>query len=106
MIAVAVQAARQHIGQEVTLHAWVQNVRNQKTVQFVILRDQAALLQATLEKSQPNIRLNETIAGLTRESVVSVTGTLVENQKVSLGGIELLITDLEVISLADETLPI
>ena len=89
MIAVSVQAARQHIGQEVTLHAWVQNVRNQKTVQFVILRDQAALLQATLEKSQQHTRLNETIAGLTRESVVSVTGTLVENQKVSLGGIEL-----------------
>jgi nondiscriminating aspartyl-tRNA synthetase len=106
MLEVPVRAAHQHIGQEVTIHAWVQNIRNQKTVQFVILRDQAALLQATLEKSEQNAPLNERIAGLTRESVVSVSGTLVENQKVSLGGLELIITNLEVIALADETLPI
>src|SRR5579859_589059 len=103
---VSVQDARHHIGQDVTIHAWIQNIRNQKSVQFVILRDYTALLQATLEKSEQNARLNELVARLTRESVVLVSGTLFENQKVSLGGIELLIRNLEVLSLADETLPI
>jgi aspartyl-tRNA synthetase len=94
------------VGEQVTVCGWVQAVRDQKRMQFVILRDETGLAQAVLPKEEPPSELNEAISALTVESAVSVTGSVVADERVKLGGLELRIEDLTVESLAEPELPI
>ncbi len=75
-------------------------------MQFVVVRDSSGLLQATLERSDAHADLNATISALTRESAVEVTGTVVADPRVKLGGVEIQIASLRVVSAADPVLPI
>ena len=88
------------------MRGWVNAVRDQKRVQFVILRDETGIAQAVLAKDEPPSELNEAISALTAESAVTVTGTVVADERVKLGGLELRIESLQVDSLAEPELPI
>jgi aspartyl-tRNA synthetase len=101
-----VQEAKKLIGQEVKLKGFVQVVRDQKSVQFIILRDRSGALQIVIERSEPNSGLNQLISTLTRESAIQVTGKVISNPSVKLGQVELQLETIEVISLAEATLPI
>ena len=101
-----VQDGRKKIGQLITLRGFVQAVRNQKAVQFIILRDHSGMIQLVAERSAVNHDLNELIAGLTRESVIQATGIVVSNPNVKLGQLEVQLQSLAVDSLSDATLPI
>jgi nondiscriminating aspartyl-tRNA synthetase len=94
------------IGQRVTVRGWVNALRDQKRVQFVILRDETGMAQAVLGKDETPSALNDEISALTAESAVSITGTIVGDERVKLGGLELKIESLHVDSLADPELPI
>jgi aspartyl-tRNA synthetase len=94
------------VGQTVTVRGWVQAVRDQKQVQFVIVRDETGLAQAVLPKQEPPSELNEAISGLTAESAVTLTGTVLADERVKLGGLELRIEGLQVDSLAEPEVPI
>ena len=94
------------IGHEVHVNAFVERVRDQKTVQFVILRDHSGLVQATIEKSAANEVKNRVIAGLARESIISVTGHVSKEPRVRLRGLELLIKGIDVVSAAPNVLPL
>jgi nondiscriminating aspartyl-tRNA synthetase len=94
------------LGEQVTVRGWVNALRDQKRVQFVILRDETGMAQAVLAKDDPPSELNEAISGLTAESAVSVTGTVVGDERVKLGGLELKIEALTIDSLAEPELPI
>jgi aspartyl-tRNA synthetase len=96
----------QRVGERVTVRGWVQAVRDQKRTQFVILRDETGVAQAVVPKHEPPSDLNEAITALTAESAVTVTGTVVADERVKLGGLELRIEDLKVDSLAEPELPI
>jgi aspartyl-tRNA synthetase len=96
----------QRVCERVTVRGWVQAVRDQKRTQFVIIRDETGLAQAVLPKQEPPSELNEAITTLTAESAVTVTGTVVADERVKLGGLELRIDDLKVESLAEPELPI
>jgi aspartyl-tRNA synthetase len=97
---------KEKVGEQVTVRGWVQAVRDQKRMQFVILRDETGLAQAVLPKEEPPSELNEAITALTAESAVSVTGTVVADERVKLGGLELRIEGLTVDSMAEPELPI
>lgn len=101
-----VQDAREKIGEVVALRGFVQAVRNQKAVQFIILRDHTGLIQIVAERSEANAGLNDRVAGLTRESAVQATGLVVHNPNVRLGQLEVQLKTLSVESPSDETLPI
>jgi nondiscriminating aspartyl-tRNA synthetase len=94
------------VGETVTVRGWVQAVRDQKSIQFLILRDETGLAQAVLPKEDPPSELNEAISALTVESAVTVTGTVVADERVKLGGLELRIEEVQVDSLAEPELPI
>jgi nondiscriminating aspartyl-tRNA synthetase len=96
----------QRVGERSTVRGWVQTVRDQKSMQFVILRDETGLAQAVLTKEDPPSELNQAISELTAESAVTVTGSVVADERVKLGGLELRIEGLEVESLAEPELPI
>ena len=94
------------VGASATVRGWVQAVRDQKRVQFVIVRDESGAVQTVLGKDDPPSELNAAISALTPESAVSVTGKVVADERVNLGGLELQLAELHVDSLAEPELPI
>jgi aspartyl/asparaginyl-tRNA synthetase len=64
------------VGEQVTVRGWVQTVRDQKRMQFLIVRDETGLAQSVLAKEDPPSQLNEAITALTAESAVTITGTV------------------------------
>ncbi len=93
-------------GETVQLRGWVNAIRDQKRMQFVILRDESGLAQVVLEKSDPPSELNERVSALTPESAVTLTGEVVADERVRLGGVEIRLRTLEVDSLAEPELPV
>ena len=94
------------VGEQVTVRGWVQTVRDQKRMQFVIVRDETGMAQAVLAKEDPPGPLNEAISALTAESAVTITGAVVADERVKLGGLELKLETLEVDSPAEPEVPI
>jgi nondiscriminating aspartyl-tRNA synthetase len=101
-----IRDAKEKIGELVSLKGFVQTIRNQKAVQFIILRDQTGLIQVVAERSDVNSTSNELISQLTRESVIQVTGTVVNNPSVKLGQLEVQLKTLSVDSMSDALFPI
>lgn len=92
------------VGSTVCVKGWVQTLRDQKKVQFVIVRDHTGLVQTVCEKKEDPMSV--LISSLTAETAVEVTGTVVASEKIKLGGLEIAIDDLKIINAAPPTLPI
>lgn len=96
----------------VVLGGWVEKLRDQKRIQFVVLRDESGDVQVTYprpvidEQPDENDPLAAKISGLTAGSFVWVTGRLKHDERVKLGGLEIQLDDLEVVTLADPETPI
>jgi nondiscriminating aspartyl-tRNA synthetase len=97
---------KEHIGQTVRLRGWVAAVRDQKRVQFVILRDETGMAQLTLGKDEQPSELNQAISALAPESAVSVSGEVVADERVKLGGLEVQLASLTLDSPAEPELPV
>ncbi|MFH1392271.1 MAG: aspartate--tRNA(Asn) ligase [bacterium] len=93
------------IDHDVKIQGWTQTIRDQKKMQFLILRDQTGLVQVTHERGS-NEQIAQTITQLILESAVEVEGKVVTNPKVKLGGIEVMLENFKVIGPAEEALPI
>ena len=96
----------QLIGERVRLRGWVNALRDQKRVQFIVLRDESGLAQVVLAKGDPPSELNERVSALTVESAVTLIGTVAADERVNLGGLELKLEELEVDSPAEPEVPI
>ncbi len=95
---------RRQIGQTVTIQGWLQTLRDQKKMQFLILRDPTGLVQVAFWKeSSPDLAAS--ISTLAAESALTITGKVIENPVVKLGGIELQLETLEVEAPAEAQLP-
>jgi nondiscriminating aspartyl-tRNA synthetase len=94
------------VGQQATVCGWVQAIRDQKSVQFVIVRDESGLAQVVLGKADPPSELNERVSALTPESAVSIQGAVAADERVKLGGLELKLEALTVEALAEPELPV
>ncbi len=124
----------------VEVAGWVETVRDQKKVQFVILRDETGAVQLVnqatralelggeaisgldrdasaahrldersrdeLDAQRAALALTETIGGLAHGTMVRVTGSLKHDERVKLGGLEVKIGSLEVVSEALPETPI
>lgn len=93
-------------GQKVSLAGFVSAVRDQKKMQFVILRDQTGTVQLFHEKGSENDTIKGIISTLTQEAAIIASGTMVENAGVKLGGVEIVLDSLEVVGEAESPLPI
>lgn len=101
-----IRDAKDKIGEVINLKGFVQTVRNQKAVQFIILRDHTGLIQVVVERSAANMTINDSISQLTRESAIEVTGMVINNPNVKLSQLELQLKTLYVYSMSNATLPI
>jgi nondiscriminating aspartyl-tRNA synthetase len=116
-----VRGLRERIGETVTVYGWVATLRLQRQIQFVIVRDHTGQVQVTHQRgssTDPAYPINSTdptdpidpieaaITSLTLESAVKITGIVVENPVVKLGGLEIRPSHIEIVSLAQTGLPI
>ncbi len=93
------------IDQRVMIQGWLQAIRDQKKMQFLVVRDASGSVQVVFEKNA-NVALAELISNTTPESVVTISGLVVANPVVKLGGLEIQLESLEVNSLAATPLPL
>ena len=101
----------------VSVSGWVETVRDQKKVQFVILRDETGAVQLVNPATRPNpdaaepqdagaLALTQRISELTTGTFLTVTGALKHDERVKLGGVEIRIGALDVASVALPETPI
>lgn len=95
---------KNEIGNQVKVQGFIDNFRNGKSMAFIVLKDITGKIQITVEKEKCEAFL-ENVEALTPDSVITVTGTVVENEYVKMGGMEILPDSLEIESIAD-ALPI
>ncbi|HEY9077853.1 MAG TPA: aspartate--tRNA(Asn) ligase [Anaerolineaceae bacterium] len=91
---------RQAVGQKVMIQGWLQTLRDQKKMQFLVMRDLTGAAQVVFEK-KADPALADKISALTVESALTLTGTVIDNPIVKLGGLEIALESLEVNSLAE-----
>jgi nondiscriminating aspartyl-tRNA synthetase len=96
---------RSSIGQTVQINGWLQILRDQKKLQFLILRDPTGLVQVVHWKPN-NEALAEQISQIGIESAVIVTGKVIDNPVVKLGGLEVQLETLIVANNAETPLPL
>ncbi len=88
----------------VKFQGFIENIRDKKSMQFIVIRDLSGKVQVTVEKEKlPEIA--KIFSSATCESTVLITGTAVENEFVKLGGIEVIPETVELTSVA-QALPI
>jgi nondiscriminating aspartyl-tRNA synthetase len=96
----------------VTVSGWVETVRDQKKVQFVVLRDESGAVQLVNPRTTDSegVVVDDepatTISSLSQGSFVTVTGQLKHDERVKLGGIEIKLASLEVLTMAIPETPI
>lgn len=87
------------VNQKVLIKGWIYRIRELGKIAFVLVRDRSGIIQCIVNTKEVNIK------GLKLESVVEVTGLLVEN-KACKNGIEIQVTNLKSISIVKEDLPL
>jgi len=98
-----INQVRESVGQEVTIAGFVQTIRDQGNIKFLMIRDITGVIQVVVTKHQADAMAKA--KELTHESVVKITG-LAKEEKQASGGFEIEATTLEILSLADPELPI
>ncbi len=94
---------KEHIGKEVIINGFIQVIRDQGGIKFLIIRDITGLVQVVVLKSEKEVF--DFIKELTLESVVQIEG-LVKEEKQAPGGFEVQAKKLAVLSEAEPELPI
>jgi nondiscriminating aspartyl-tRNA synthetase len=90
----------------VAIGGWVETLRDQKRIQFIIIRDESGSVQVTYPRPADEDELADQVSALTTGSFVEITGTLKHDERVKLGGIEILLEGMVVQSLALPDSPI
>ncbi|MCA1320707.1 asparagine--tRNA ligase [Bacillus tianshenii] len=85
-----------HVGEEVTIGAWIANKRSSGKIAFLQLRDGSGFIQGVVVKAEVAEEVFQSAKSVTQETSVYVTGIIREDER-SPFGYELGVTGLEVI---------
>jgi aspartyl-tRNA synthetase len=91
-------------GNTVTVCGWAHEIRDLGGITFLVVRDREGLIQVTLFKKAIDKGVLEVVKSISRESVVSVTGTVKKEAKAP-NGYELVPTAVTVLGKAESPLP-
>lgn len=92
-------------GETVRICGWLGAIRDQKRMQFLIIRDHTGSTQAIHDKAA-NLDLATIISGITLESAIEITGKVLLNPSVKFGGLEVMIESVVVVSKAATPSPL
>src|SRR5947209_14278335 len=93
------------LNKEVVLAGWVHDVRVLGGIAFLLLRDMSGIVQVTAPKAKAPAEVLKEVAGLHQEDVLFVRGMVVAS-KIAKRGIEVIPSELEVVSRAETPLPL
>jgi len=95
------------IGTRVKVQAWLHEIRDQSKIKFMLLRDDSGIAQAIITSDKEDF---EEVGRFTRESVLTIIGTVknanITNPEVSEKTLEINVEKINVLSRADQNLPI
>ena len=98
-----IQKIKEKAGTQTKIAGFVQTIRDQGSIKFLIIRDITGTIQVVVSKANPEA-LN-TASALSLESVVEVVG-LAKEEKQAPGGIEIQAAEIHVLSASIPELPI
>ncbi|CAN5388868.1 aspartate--tRNA(Asn) ligase [soil metagenome] len=96
----------------VSVSGWVDTVRDQKKVQFVVLRDESGAVQLVNPRpsdDEGNVipsEISDAISGLAQGTFLTATGELKHDERVKLGGVEIKLDGLVIAGAANPETPI
>ncbi|MGK9477597.1 asparagine--tRNA ligase [Melioribacter sp. OK-6-Me] len=90
-----------HVGEEVSLKGWLYHKRSSGKIKFLIMRDGSGYLQCVVFKGNVSPEIFDLADRITQESSFEVKGTIREDKR-AIGGYELDVTDLKLISMSQE----
>lgn len=95
-------------GKEVLLKGWIHEIRDQRNIKFILLRDWNGIVQTIAFKD--NEKVFDSIAKLPKETCIEIKGKVqkanVKNEEVSEKSVEVLIDEYKVLAQSDTELPI
>ncbi len=86
---------------EITIQGWLTNKRLSKGIVFIILRDGTGFCQCVVDENNVSAESFENARHLPQESSITITGKVVKDER-QIGGYELQVTKLDVITEAEE----
>lgn len=96
-----IKKVNEHIGESVTIGAWINNKRSSGKIQFLQLRDGTGYIQGVVVKSEVPESVWNDAKSLTQESSLYVTGVIREEPR-SKSGFEMTVTGIEVLHITSE----
>ena len=88
------------VGKKNVLRGYVESLRNKKSMAFIVLKDVSGKIQVTVEKEKyPEVAA--VVDKLTLDSFIMAEGTVVANDFVKMGGVEMLAESITLYSTAD-----
>ncbi len=93
------------VSKDAVIAGFVHDVRLMGGINFLLLRDRDGIIQVTASKGKVDKKILEEYHNLHQEDVVAVKGKVVSNKKAP-QGIEIIPTEIEVISRAEVPLPL
>lgn len=95
---------KKHVGKEIKISGFVDTIRDQGKIKFILIRDITGIIQVVaIKKLIPDYFL--LVKDLTHESVVEIIG-LVKEEKQALNGYEIELKKIKVLSQSNPNLPI
>ena len=89
------------IGKEVQLNGWIYNLRSIGKIWFAIVRDGTGFVQCVVTSNDVEEKVFNLESSLTQESSVIIQGIVQEDKRSDLG-VEILVKGIEVVSIAEE----
>ncbi len=98
-----INKVKKNIGKQIKISGFVQTIRDQGSIKFLLIRDITGVIQIVVTKNKPDVLA--AVRTLTHESVVEIVG-LAKEEKQAPGGFEIEAEAIKILSLSDPELPI
>ena len=103
---IQINKVKEFDGKTVTVAGFVHEVRDLKSMQFLVLRDTTGDLQVTVFKNKDCEPLNKIVSSITIQSSIVIKGKVHIDSFVKLGGVEILPESIDIVGAAASPLPI
>ncbi len=90
---------KSHLNQPVYVQGFVENLRDSKTMAFIVLKDITNKVQITIDKESQK-ELFKIFKNLTPDSIISINGIVYKSEYVKLNGLEIIPENIHVESIA------
>jgi aspartyl-tRNA synthetase len=96
---------KDQIGKSVVVAGWVHDARVLGGINFLLLRDKEGMVQVTAQKQKVSEKILEVFGKIHQEDVLAVKGKVVKS-RIAKAGIEIIPSEIEIVSKSEVPLPL